>query len=289
MKMKSIYPGEATLKYMHQSLLCAIGPRPICFASTVDSNGVRNLSPFSFFNVFSGKPPILVFSPARSGRTGETKNTLDNVLEVPEVVINIVTYRMAYQMNLASSPYEKEVDEFVKSGFTPLASELVKPARVAESPAQLECKVTEVKSLGNNPGAGNLVICEVLAMHVDESALNENGLIDQTTIDLIGRMGGNYYVRAHGSALFEIDKQVHIKGIGVDALPHHIRNSEELTGNELGMLGSLETLPAEEEIIAYRRAAKEELSLQMARELLKQHRTAEALMVLLGMNKDSKK
>ncbi len=281
--MKTFYPDDVPLKYMHQSLLGAIGPRPICFASTVDSDGVRNLSPFSFFNVFSGKPPILVFSPARSGRTGHTKNTYDNVLEVPEVVINVVTYDMAEQMNLASSPYDKEVDEFIKSGFTPISSEMIRPFRVAESPVQIECKVNEVKSLGDNPGAGNLIICEVVAMHVDESKLNEGGLIDQEKIDLIGRMGGNWYVRAHGSSLFEIHKQVHIKGIGVDALPEHIRLSKELTGNELGKMGSLESFPSEKEVEDYCNANKTNLNIATVKELLDQHQTKEALMLLMGM------
>lgn len=228
---------------MHQLLLGSVGPRPICFASTVDKDGNRNLAPFSFFNVFSANPPILVFSPARSGRTGETKHTHDNVKEVPQVVINVVTYDMVHQMSLASSPYPKGVDEFVKTGFTPLASDLVKPARVKESPVQMECEVINVVELGQEGAAGNLIICKVLKMHIDETKLNEHGQIDQKKIDLVARMGGDWYCRAHGEAIFELVKPLTNCGIGVDALPEHIRLSHVLTGNDLGRLGNVEELP----------------------------------------------
>jgi flavin reductase (DIM6/NTAB) family NADH-FMN oxidoreductase RutF len=243
--MLSVTPSELTVPKLHQLLLGSVGPRPICFASTIDKAGNRNLAPFSFFNVFSANPPILVFSPARSGRTGETKHTHDNVKEVPQVVINVVTYPMVHQMSLASSPYPKGTDEFVKTGFTPLASDLVKPARVKESPVQLECEVQEVVELGQNGGAGNLIICKVLKLHIDESILNEHGQIDQQKIDLVARMGGDWYCRAHGDALFELVKPLTNCGIGVDMLPEHIRMSHVLSGNDLGRLGNIEELPDE--------------------------------------------
>lgn len=243
--MLSVTPSELTVPKLHQLLLGSVGPRPICFASTVDKDGKRNLAPFSFFNVFSANPPILVFSPARSGRTGETKHTHDNVKEVPQVVINVVTYAMVHQMSLASSPYPKGTDEFVKTGFTALDSDLVKPARVKESPVQLECEVQEVVELGQNGGAGNLIICKVVKMHIDEAILNEHGQIDQRKIDLVARMGGDWYCRAHGDALFELVKPLTNCGIGVDALPEHIRMSHVLSGNDLGMLGNIEELPDE--------------------------------------------
>ncbi len=243
---KSITPQEVTVPQLHHLLLGAIGPRPICFASTIDKDGNRNLAPFSFFNVFSANPPIVVFSPAKSGRTGEDKHTYENVKEVAEVVINIVSYDMVHQMSLASSPYPKAVDEFVKTGFTPIVSDLVKPARVAESPVQMECKVNQLIELGTQGGAGNLIIAEVLKIHVREDLLMENGHIDQTKIDLVARMGDNWYCRANGDALFEIAKPITTLGIGVDALPLHIRNCKDLNGNHLGILGNLESLPTKE-------------------------------------------
>jgi flavin reductase (DIM6/NTAB) family NADH-FMN oxidoreductase RutF len=226
----------------------AVGPRPIAFASTSDKEGRPNLAPFSFFNVFSSNPPILIFSPNRSGRTGETKHSHDNVLEVPEVVINVVTYNMVQQMSLASSPYSKGTDEFIKSGFTKIPSVTVKPFRVAESPVQLECKVTEVKELGKTGGAGNLIFSEVQMIHINEEVLGATKNIDQQKIDLVARMGGNWYCRASGDALFELEKPITTLGIGVDALPAKIKNSTVLTGNHLGMLGNIEVLPDAEEI-----------------------------------------
>lgn len=278
--MLSLIPEELAVPKLHQLLLGSVGPRPICFASTVDANGNRNLAPFSFFNVFSANPPILVFSPARSGRTGESKHTHDNVKEVPEVVINVVTYDMVHQMSLASSPYAKGVDEFVKTGFTPLDSDMVKPARVKESPVQLECKVQEVVELGQNGGAGNLIICKVVKMHIDERVLNESGQIDQRKIDLVARMGGDWYCRAHGEALFELVKPLTNCGIGVDALPEHIRLSHTLTGNDLGKLGNIEELPSEE----WMREIKIQHSGQdtnlTARQLLDEGKSKEALALL---------
>ncbi|MCC6818280.1 MAG: flavin reductase family protein [Bacteroidia bacterium] len=278
--MLSITPEELTIPKLHQLLLGSVGPRPICFASTVDANGIRNLAPFSFFNVFSANPPILVFSPARSGRTGESKHTYDNVKEVPEVVINIVTYDMVHQMSLTSSPYAKDVDEFIKSGFTPVDSDLIRPARVLESPVQLECKVQEVVELGQNGGAGNLIICRVVKMHIDESKLNEQGLIDQTKIDLVARMGGDWYCRAHGDALFELIKPLTNCGIGVDALPEHIRLSHVLTGNDLGKLGNIEEMPSDEwmQEIKFQYAGKD--AFLSAKKLLDDGKPKEALALL---------
>ncbi len=246
--MISLDPKQLSIPERHHYLLGGVGPRPIAFASTIDKDGRPNLAPFSFFNVFSSNPPIMVFSPARSGRTGETKNTLDNVKEVAEVVINVVTYNMVHQMSLASSPYEKGVNEFEKAGFTSVPSESIKPFRVGESPVQFECKVLEVKELGQNGGAGNLIICEVVRIHIKEELLNEQGHIDQTKIDLVSRMGGNWYCRANGDALFEIDKPITTRGIGVDCLPEKVRLSKELSGNDLGRLGNMLELPSAESI-----------------------------------------
>ncbi|MBC7688722.1 MAG: flavin reductase family protein, partial [Aquabacterium sp.] len=220
-----------------------IAPRPICFASTIDKNGLVNLSPFSFFNLFSSNPPVVVFSPSRRGRDNTTKHTLQNILEVPEVVINIVTYDMVQQVSLSSCEFEKGTDEFFKAGFTKQPSHQVKPPGVKESPVQLECKVIEVKPLGQQGGAGNLVIAEVLLMHVDESILNEAGKIDQRKLDLVARLGGNWYARINASNIFEVDKPNTQLGIGVNALPDSIRNSPILTGNNLGQLGNVTQLP----------------------------------------------
>ncbi len=238
-----IYPEEVSLGKLHNTLLGSVGPRPIAFASTIDAEGNRNLSPFSFFNVFSAKPPIAIFSPAKSGRTNTQKDTYHNIKETMEVVINVVSHDIVQQMSLSSTAYEKGVDEFVKSGLTPIPSERVKPFRVKESPVQIECKVREVIELGDEGGSGNLVISEVVLIHIDERILGEDGNIDQQKIDLVGRMGGNYYVRAQGDALFEVPKPIRQKGIGVDQLPDPIKNSSILTGNDLGMLGNIECLP----------------------------------------------
>jgi flavin reductase (DIM6/NTAB) family NADH-FMN oxidoreductase RutF len=245
--MITFTPSDLPIPKIHQLLLGSIGPRPICFASTIDKQGNRNLAPFSFFNVFSANPPILVFSPARSGRTGETKHTHDNVKEVAEVVINVVTYDMVQQMSLASSPYPKGVDEFIKTGFTPLESELVKPYRVKESPVQLECTVENVIELGQGGGAGNLIICKVVKIHIDENMMNEAGQIDQTKIDLVARMGGDWYCRANGDAIFELQKPLTTCGIGVDILPENVRLNDVFTGNDLGILGNIESIPSLDE------------------------------------------
>jgi len=278
--MLSLNPSELTIPKLHQLLLGSVGPRPICFASTVDKDGNRNLAPFSFFNVFSANPPILVFSPARSGRTGESKDTYKNVKEVAEVVINVVTYNMVQQMSLASSPFPKGVDEFVKTGFTPIESELVKPARVKESPVQLECVVENIIELGQEGGAGNLIICKVVKMHIQENALNEHGQIDQTKIDLVARMGGDWYCRANGEALFELVKPLTICGIGVDALPEHIRLSHILTGNDLGKLGNVEEAPSPETSTEIKTKYAGQDSILVAKELLNKELAKEALALL---------
>jgi len=191
--MLTLNPKELSVQVLQKYLQNAIAPRPICFASTISKDGKPNLAPFSFFNIFSSNPPILVFSPARSGRTGATKDTLDNVLEVPEVVVNMVNYSMVHQVSLASSPFPKGVNEFEKANFTPIPSDLIRPFRVKESPVQMECKVLEVKSLGDKGGAGNLVICEIIKMHITDEVLNTDKQIDTQKIDLVSRMGDNWY------------------------------------------------------------------------------------------------
>jgi flavin reductase (DIM6/NTAB) family NADH-FMN oxidoreductase RutF len=241
--MLSISPKDIKTAQLHGYLLGAVSPRPICFASTVDSDGNVNLSPYSFFNVFSANPPILIFSPARRVRDNTTKHTLENVLATKEVVINIVSYDMVQQMSLSSTEYAEGVNEFVKAGFTEAPSVKVKPPRVAEAPVQLECKVNEVVALGNEGGAGNLVICEVVQLHIDENILDADGKIDPAKIDAVARMGGNWYSRAK-TGMFEVPKPLSTLGIGVDALPEAIRFSTVLTGNDLGMLANVEQLPS---------------------------------------------
>lgn len=238
-----IIPGEIKTGLLHSYLLGAVAPRPICFASTLDSEGTPNLAPFSFFNVFGSNPPILVFSPARRVRDNTVKHTLENIYATKEVVVNVVNYDMVQQTNLASCEYPKGVDEFVKAGFTPLASEFVKPFRVKESPAQLECKVLQVIETGQNGGAGNLIICEIVCMHIDDRVLNEDAKIDPHKIDLVARMGGDFYCRASGSAVFDVHKPNLELGVGIDMLPAGIRNSAILTGNNLGMLGNSTNIP----------------------------------------------
>lgn len=246
--IKTIDPGSITVQEFHSYFLGAVAPRPIAFASTVDKEGNVNLSPFSFFNAFGSNPPTLIFSPARRVRDNTTKHTLENVLEHDEVVINIVNFDMVEQMSLASTEYEKGINEFVKSGLTPVESEKVKPPRVKESPAAFECKVKQVIATGQEGGAGNLVICEVLLAHFQESIFDKDGKISPYKLDAVARMGGNWYCRAQGDAIFEIPKPNLKKGIGVDQIPEKIRNSHVLSGNNLGRLGNIENLPAEEEV-----------------------------------------
>ena len=240
--MISVLPEAVSTAQLHAYLLGAVGPRPIAFASTVDEKGNPNLSPFSFFNVFSAKPPILIFSPARRVRDNTTKHTLQNVLLTKEVVINVVNYNMVQQMSLSSTEYAKGVNEFEKAGLTMRSSDIVRPFRVAESPVQFECKVSKVEALGREGGAGNLVFSEVVKIHVDPDVLDDKGVIDQHKIDQVARMGGNWYSRAN-LGLFEVPKPLSSLGIGFDQIPEHIRLSKTLTGNDLGMLGNIEEIP----------------------------------------------
>lgn len=240
----TIVPGEVKTAVLHQYLLGAVAPRPICFASTVDEMGRPNLSPYSFFNVFGSNPATLVFSPSRKVRNNTLKHTLENVQTTGEVVINMVTYAMVQQTSLSSCEYPQGMDEFIKAGFSKLPSVKVKPWRVAESPVQIECKVKQVIETGEEGGAGNLVICEVLLMHINDTVLNENGQIDPHKIDLVARMGADYYCRASGIAVFEVPKPNTELGMGFDALPEGIRHSRVLTGNHLGMLANCTAVPA---------------------------------------------
>jgi flavin reductase (DIM6/NTAB) family NADH-FMN oxidoreductase RutF len=240
--MTSFEPKELSVQKLHGLLLSAVAPRPIAFASTIDADGKPNLSPFSFFNVFSANPPILVFSPARRVSNNTTKHTLENVKQIKECVINVVNYDLVQQASLSSTEYPEGVNEFEKAGLTMVKSDIVKPFRVGESPVQFECKVNEVIGLGENGGAGNLVICEVVKVHITEEVLNADETINQEALDLVARAGGSYYMRAN-KGFFEIPKPLRTLGIGVDALPESVRNSMILTGNDLGMLGNVESLP----------------------------------------------
>ncbi len=248
----TINPKEVSQGTLHNYLLSAVAPRPIAFASTIDTLGNVNLSPFSFFNVFSSNPPVMIFSPAYRGRDGSSKHTLDNILAVPECTISMVNYPIVEQMSLTSTEYDQGVNEFVKAGLTQMPSETVKPPFVGESPVAFECAVTEVIPLNREKGggSGNLVICEVKRIHIQEKYLDEKGHLDTTKMDLVGRMGGVWYNRTQPSALFEIPKPLRTKGIGVDQLPEFIRNSSILTGNNLGRLGNIEQLPNMEAVAA---------------------------------------
>ena len=248
--MLSILPQEVSTGKLHGYLLSAVSPRPIAFASTVDDLGNVNLSPFSFFNVFSANPPILVFSPARRVRDNTTKHTLENILITKEVVINIVNYDMVQQMSLSSTEYPAGVNEFLKSGLTEVASDIVKPPRVQEAPVQFECKVNDVIALGNQGSAGNLIIAEVVKLQIKETILDADGKIDANKIDAVARMGGNWYNRSR-EGMFEVIKPIKTRGIGVDALPISIKNSTILTGNELGILGNSERIPTMDEVKEY--------------------------------------
>jgi flavin reductase (DIM6/NTAB) family NADH-FMN oxidoreductase RutF len=243
-RMISILPQDISTAKLHGYLLGSIAPRPIAFASTIDEDGNVNLSPFSFFNVFSANPPVLIFSPARRVRDNTTKHTLENVFQNKEVVINIVSYDMVQQMSLSSTEYAKGINEFEKAGFTEVASSLVAPPRVGESPVQFECKVNQIIELGTEGGAGNLIICEVVKLHIDESILDDEGKINPVKLDTVARMGGNWYNRSK-EGMFEVPKPLSTLGIGVDALPKEVRQSNILTGNDLGMLPNVEASPKE--------------------------------------------
>ncbi len=291
--MRKFDPKETNLQQLHQLLLGSVAPRPIALASTIDKDGNPNLSPFSFFNVFGVNPPTLIFSPSRRGRDNTTKDTFENVKQHQEVVVNVVTYAMVEQTNLSSHEYAKEVDEFKKSGFTPISSDIVEPLRVKESPVQFECVVKEVIETSQLPAAGNLVICEILKIHVDENVLNAAGDIDQDKIDLVGRLGGDLYSRTSGDAKFMVQKPGSVAGIGIDSLPVQVQNSEILSGNDLGKLGGQTKLPNEAEVLKV--LASEDIATflshpkkdiksvhQFAKTLIKANKIHEALCVLIS-------
>ena len=292
---KTIDPTSISQQDLHGILLTAVAPRPICFASTIDAAGNVNLSPFSYFNVFSSNPPVLIFSPARSGRDNTHKHSYLNVKEVPEVVINIVNHPIVEQMSLASTAYERGVNEFQKAGLTQIPSETVRPPRVGEAPVSFECKVQQTIELAEEPGAGNLVIAKVERIHISENYLTD-GQLDTKKLDLVGRMGGSWYLRASESSLFEIPKPIRTKGIGVEALPKGIRESEVLTGNNLGRLGNLEALPGQDDLNSIKKddevqmmikklgGASEKLKSQLhwlAQKILEDGETAKAMALLM--------
>jgi len=298
--MLKVIPSQVKVSEIHQYMLDSIAPRPIAFVSTIDKDGHVNLSPFSFFNAFGANPPILIFSPALRGRDGATKNTLDNIKEVKECVINIVNYNMVQQMSLASTEYPKGVNEFVKAGLTEEKSEMVTPPRVKEAPVQIECIVKDVISTGDKGGAAQLVICEIAIMHIKEEVIGENGRIDPIKIDQVARMGGNWYTRAI-KGLFDIPKPLTKLGIGVDQLPASIKNSSILTGNDLGMLGNSERFPTQEEISEFKNgeevkrflhaleADSENLTTAVhiaAHNLLSENKINDALLILMSIEKN---
>jgi flavin reductase (DIM6/NTAB) family NADH-FMN oxidoreductase RutF len=271
--MLTIDPKELSPMKLQGYLQSAIAPRPIAFASTIDKNGKPNLSPFSFFNIFSSNPPILVFSPARRVRNNTTKHTLINCEETRQVVINVVNFDIVQQMSLSSTEYADGVNEFEKSGLTPIPSEMVKPYRVAESPVQFECKVNQIIALGTEGGAGNMIICEVVKMHINESVLDVEGNIDPMKIDLVSRLGGNWYSRAN-QGLFEVEKPLATLGIGVDSIPEFVRESPIFSGNDLGKLGNVEALPTNEEITIFVKQNFEVKGVLSADDEVKKHQLA---------------
>ena len=289
LKIQDLTPAQVQNYLQH-----AVAPRPICFASTIDKEGRVNLSPFSFFNLFSSNPPIVIFSPARRVRDNTTKHTLENVHEVPEVVINIVDYDMVQQTSLASCEFPKGTDEFIKAGFTPEKASMVKPPMVKESKIKLECRVNEIKPLGAEGGAGNLVICEVLCMHIDESILDENNNIDQLKMHHVARLGGDWYCKTGETNLFKVTKPNIKLGIGIDALPESLRNSTILSGNHLGQLANLHDMPVIDpafenndlkQIVQYYNLDPKEMEAEthrLAARLLDQGRPDDAWQVLLA-------
>ncbi|SFD30321.1 NADH-FMN oxidoreductase RutF, flavin reductase (DIM6/NTAB) family [Chitinophaga sp. CF118] len=289
-----VIPGQVKTAELHSWLQSAIAPRPICFASTIDQDGQPNLSPFSFFNIFGSNPPTLIFSPARRVRDNTIKHTLENIYATKEVVINVVSYAMVQQTSLSSCEYPKGMNEFEKAGFTPLPSEKIKPFRVKESPVQMECIVRQIIETGQEGGAGNLVICEPVLIHINEEILNSKGGIDPHKIDLVARMGGDYYCRASGDAIFEVAKPNTALGIGVDALPVTIRNSSILTGNNLGQLANVQQQPVIDpafedahlrNIFQYYSITPEEMEKELhryAQKLLEKEQVQEAWQVLLA-------
>ena len=296
--MITIRPKDIPQPKLHQYLLGAIAPRPIAFASTIDAQGRMNLAPYSFFNVFSSNPPIVIFSPARRGRDNTTKHTLENVYEVKECVINIVNHRIVEQMSLASTEYPREVSEFVKSGLTPIASEMVRPFRVQEAPVQFECKVNDIVPLGNQGGAGNLVIAEILCIHMQEEILDDEGRIDPVKIDLVARMGGHWYTRA-SAGLFQLPQPTTQIAIGFDQMPEDVLNSSVLTGNQLAKLASVTALPDETDVNEYKLTELAELFMEFDKnydalelalhkksaELIGNNNVADAWKTLLSLNR----
>ncbi len=285
--MLDISPEQYGNKKLFKLLLGGVAPRPIAFASTIDKNGMPNLSPFSFYNAFGVNPSTLIFSPSRRGRDNTTKHTFDNLKEVPEVVLNAVSFEMVHQMSLSSTEYPKGVNEFDKAGFTAVSSDVVKPFRVKESRLQFECKVRQIIETSGKAGSGNLVVCEIVKIHLDPSILTTQGEIDPDKLDLVGRMGGETYVRASGSALFTIPKPLTTTGIGVDSLPEAVRNSSVLTGNDLGQLGNLERLPTQKEREAEREKPPVDLNVSgtkaihlFAQSLIKEGKVWDALLLL---------
>ncbi|MFN5219190.1 MAG: flavin reductase family protein [Sphingomonadales bacterium] len=280
MDFLTINPKETALPQLHQYLLGSVGPRPICFASTIDAQGRPNLAPFSFFNVVSANPPVLVFAPNNSGRDGSPKHTYLNAKEVPEVVVNVVTYSMVQQMNVAAAPWDKGISEFEKDGFTPIASDLIKPLRVKESPVQMECRVIEIKEFGTGGGAGNLVMAEVLKIHINKEFIGADGKIDQTKIDLVGRMGGSWYCRTTPDALFQLAQPMQ-PTIGYDSLPENIKNSQILSANDIGMLAGLPAFPDAEMVANIQEKYGAENREVAAKKLIAEGNTAEALGLLI--------
>ena len=287
--MIQINPKDYIPTKLDKIMLGGVTPRPIAFASTIDKNGNPNLSPFSCFNTFGVNPTTLVFSPSRRGSDNTTKHTFENLKEVPEVVINAVTYSIVQQTSLSSTNYSKGVNEFTKSGLTPVESVSIRPFRVKESPFQMECKVRDIIETSGLAGSANLVICEAVMIHIDESIMDENGAIDPQKLDIVGRLGGNYYVRASGDAIFTVKKPLRTIGIGVDSLPESVQRSKVLTGNDLGMLGNIENLPADEELqhivlppeIESVKNKRDQIHLY-AKKLIAQNNIEEALRVLVA-------
>ena len=289
--LKDLKPAEKQYYLQH-----VVAPRPICFASTIDKKGNVNLSPFSFFNLFSSNPPVLVFSSARRVRDNTTKHTLENLLQFPEVVVNIVTYDMVHQTSLTSCEFPEGTNEFVKAGFTEEAATIVRPPMVKESKMKMECKVLQIKPLGNEGGAGNLIICEILLLHIDNSLLDENGKMDQRRINHVARLGDDWYCVVNESNLFEVQKPIKELGIGVDALPESIRKSKTLSGNNLGQLANVKEMPSIDptfddshlkQIMQYYSVSPEEMEKELhtyAKKLLDEGKLKEAWQVLLSLD-----
>lgn len=296
--MKSFEPKDLSVPKLHGYLLSSVSPRPIAWVSTIDKDGNPNLAPFSFFNIFSANPPIAIFSPARRVRDNTTKHTLENVKVIKEAVINVVNYSLVQQCSLSSTEYPQGVNEFEKAGLESIESDLIRPLRIANSPVQLECIVKDIIELGNEGGAGNLVVCEIIKIHIAEEILDENGSIDTHKIDLVARCGGNWYSRANESSLFEVEKPIRNLGIGIDVIPDDIRYSKILTGNDLGILGNVESLPDETEVNEFKLTTLAELFIdfednksklekelhKFAKDLLEKGEVVDAWMTLLAFN-----